>query len=70
MKHHVTLRELAQEFGREKTVIRKFVRKHGISFIRVRTEQGRWQSELALTPEDAEAVRKLRRAEGFPVPKS
>ena len=68
MSEFVTVRELAEELGREKTVIRKYIDRHGFRLTKVRTQESRWQLTLALTKEDAEAVKALRRSQGFPVP--
>jgi len=61
----VTLKELAQEFGLDRSNVRRYVLGAGFEPVRVRTPESRGQLTLALTMEDAEAVRELRNREGF-----
>ena len=61
----VTLKELAQEFGLDRSNVRKYVLSAGFEPVRVRTPESRGQLTLALTVEDAETVRDLRDKEGF-----
>jgi len=61
----VTLAQLAIEFGLHRTNVQKYVRRHGFSPIMVRTPESRRQLTLALTADEAEAVRELRQTEGF-----
>ncbi len=65
MQEYVTLAELAQEWGLDRSNTRKYVLKEGFVPFRVRTEAARNQPTLALSPEDAEAIRDRRRQQGF-----
>ena len=62
---YVTLVNLAQEFGIDRSHIRKYVLKNGFSPVRIRTPESGGQQTLALTREDAESVRALRQQQGF-----
>lgn len=61
----VTLKDLAQELGKDRSNLRKYIMSHGFTFLHVRTPESRGQVTLALTPEDAESVREIRSREGF-----
>ena len=54
---HITLKELAEELGMDRSNLRKYVVAAGISTLRVRKLSGRGQRMLALVPEDADRVR-------------
>ena len=69
MSEYVTITELAKELQRERTVVKKYCQKNGFNLEKIRTPASRWQLTYALTHEDAEAVRQLRRAQGFTIPK-
>jgi hypothetical protein len=62
---YVTLKELAAEFGLDRSNVRKYVLQAGFSPLKVRTSESRGQLTLALSEEDAEAVRELRQRQGF-----
>ena len=64
-EHYVTLKELAQEFGQHRSNFRKYILDAGFTFIKVRTPESRNQLTLALSEEDAEAIRGLREQQGF-----
>ena len=61
----VTLKELAQELGLDRSNARKYVLSHGFTFFKVRTPESRNQLTLALSAEDAETIRELRKRAGF-----
>jgi len=62
---YISLTELANELGLDRSNMRKYVLKHGFSPVRIRTADSRSQLTLALIPDDAESVRALRQNEGF-----
>ena len=62
---YVTLKQLATEIGLDRSNLRKYALKHGFTFLRVRTPDSGNQSCLALTPEDADALKNLRESQGF-----
>lgn len=61
----VTIKELESEFGIDRSNVRKYVLAHGFEFTKIRTPESRGQLTLALSLEDAEAVRQIRAREGF-----
>ena len=61
----VTLKDLAQELGKDRSNLRKYILSHGFTFLPVRTPESRGQMTLALTLEDAESIREIRAREGF-----
>ncbi len=61
----VTLKELAQEFNLDRSNMRKFVLAHDLTPFKVRTPESRGQLTLALSTEDAEVIREIRKQEGF-----
>ena len=65
MSEYVTLSELSTELGLDKSNLRKYVLRAGFDFVKVRTPESKAQLTLALTAEDAEAVRELRQEQGF-----
>ena len=65
MTEHITLTEVAEAINLDRSNARKYILKRGFSFSRIRTNESRGQLTLALTQEDAEAVKELRRSEGF-----
>jgi len=67
MGNYTALSDLAVELGLDRSNMRKYALKHGFEFRQVRTTTSRGQLVLALSPEDAEAVRELRQAQGFGV---
>jgi hypothetical protein len=62
---YVLLSTLAQELGLDKSSMRKYIIKHGFGFAQLRTAESRGQLVLALTLQDAEAIRELRQHQGF-----
>ena len=54
---HITLKELAEELGMDRSNLRKYVVAEGISTFTVRKLLSRGQKMLALRPEDANKVR-------------
>ena len=54
---HITLKELAEELGMDRSNLRKYVVAEGISTFTVRNLASRGQKMLALVPEDADRVR-------------
>lgn len=65
MESYVTLKHLALELGLDRSNMRKYVLQHGFVPVRVRTSTSRGQKTLALTNDDAQAVRNLRESQGF-----
>ena len=65
MPEYITLRELADEFGLDRSHTRKYVLKLGFSPIRIRTQDSKNQLTLAVTIEDAEAIREIRASQGY-----
>ena len=65
MQQCVTLSELAQEWGLDRSSVRKYLIKHGFRFSAVRPAGSRGQAALALSTEDAEAARTLRQDQGW-----
>ena len=55
---HITLKELAQELSMDRSNLRKYVVAEGIPTFEVRNLVSRGQKTLALTPEDADKVRR------------
>ena len=54
---HITLKELAEELGMDRSNLRKYVVAQGISTFEVRKLSSKGQKMLALLPEDANRVR-------------
>lgn len=65
MSDWITLKELAQELGLDRSNMRKIVLAAGFNPSKIRTPGSRGQLTLALTLEDADAVRDLRESQGF-----
>jgi hypothetical protein len=61
----VSLKQLAEELGLDRSNIRKYVIKRGFHPHSRRTAESKGQPTLALTAEEAEHVRAMRREEGF-----
>lgn len=64
-KTTVLVSDLADELGLDKSNLRRYIKNQGIKMIRVRTRHTRGQLTLALTKENAKAVREARRAQGY-----
>jgi hypothetical protein len=64
-QQYVTLKELAQELGLDRSNMRKYVLAKGLVPVRVRTPDSRQQLTLALLSTEAELVREWRSGEGF-----
>ncbi len=65
MAGHVLLKELATEWGVDRTTVKRYARRHGIAFVWVRDADTGNQQVQALTVEDAEAMREARTVEGY-----
>ena len=65
MKNHITLKELADELGLDRSNLRKYVNKLGLEFHRLRTPESRGQLTLSVTNDEAEYIRKCRSEAGF-----
>ena len=65
MSEFVLLKNLAEEFGLDRSSIRRYVLKNNFEPLKVRTIGSRGQLILALTTEDAESVREMRRMQGY-----
>ena len=61
----ITLRQLAEELNIDRSNLRRYILKKGITFKRIRTESGRHQLEIALTSKDADKIREIRDKEGY-----
>jgi len=66
-KDYILLKDLAQELSMDRSHARRYVLKNDIPMFKVRTAESQGQPTLALTPEDAEAVRELRQSQGYAV---
>lgn len=62
---YVTIQELANELGMDRSSLRRYVLKNGFTPVSIRGQDSRGQLTLAFTSEDAEAVRALRTKQGF-----
>ena len=58
MAKHIMLMDLATEMNMDRSSLRKAALKLGITTFRVRSLQTRGQATLAVSPADAEALRK------------
>ena len=63
---YVTVEQLSKEFGLDRSNTRKYIISQGFSFVKVRSPVNR-QLMIALTQEDAEVVRGMRRDQGYGV---
>lgn len=61
----VLLKDLANEFGLDRSNMRRYAIKNGFEPLKVRTSGSRGQLTLALSLEDAEAIRQLRQSQGY-----
>lgn len=61
----VSLREIADQLGLERSNARKYILKLGYAFHRRRTADSRNQPALCLTPAEAEEIIARRRAQGY-----
>lgn len=61
---YITLRELAEDIGLDRSNTRKYVLHNGFSFTKIRDKDSR-QLVNALSEEDAESIRMLRQEQGF-----
>lgn len=68
MEQYVTLRTLAEEFGIDRSNLRKYVLAHGFQPLKVRTPESRNQATLALSSMDADELRGIRSRKGFLTP--
>jgi hypothetical protein len=65
MPKYVEISQLCHDLDLDRSNLRRYAIKNGFSFARVRTEGSRKQLTLALTEDDAEALKQLRDAQGF-----
>ena len=61
---YITVRELAEDIGLDRSNTRKYVLNNGFSFTKIRDKDSR-QLVNALSEEDAESIRMLRQGQGF-----
>jgi len=61
----VSLRELARELSIDRSNLRKYILKQGITFEKMRTVAGKHQLELGLTKENADKIRSTRVKNGY-----
>lgn len=67
MDGYVTIKELAEEIGIDKSNARKYVIDNGFQFEKIRTLETQNQLTLVLTIEQAEQVKQLRLSHGFAI---
>ncbi len=65
MTDFITIKDLANEIGIDRSNLRKYVLALGIEPLNVRTPESRGQITLAFTPEDAQFIREKRKDQGF-----
>jgi hypothetical protein len=65
MNDYVTLKELADEIGLDKSNTRRYVIKHGFAWSKVRTKESGNQVENVLSKQDADAIMETRKKQGF-----
>lgn len=65
MTDFVTLKDLSNELGIDKSNLRKYILAQGIEPFNVRTPESRGQITLAFSPEDAQFIRDIRKDQGF-----
>lgn len=65
MSDYVSLKQLAEELGLDRSNMRKYVIKHGFTPVAIRLPETRGQLTLALSKEEAELVKEMRRRQGF-----
>jgi len=65
MAEYVTLKELANKMGMDKSNARRYILKNGFAFRQIRTTKSRGQAENVLTQEDAESVVELRQRQFY-----
>lgn len=65
MAEYVTIKDLAKEFGLDRSGVRKYVLKQGFSPVSVRSSDTKNQLALAVTGEEAQSLRELRERQGF-----
>jgi len=68
-QQYISLKQLAQEFGLDRSNLRKYILARGFSFSKMRMPDSGNQLINVLTEEDAEQIRMLREQEGFGEPK-
>lgn len=67
MDDYVTIKELAEIIGLDKSNARKYVIDNGFEFDKIRTPETQNQLTLVLTTEQAEQVKQLRLSHGFTI---
>ena len=65
MEEYITLTDLAQELGIDKSNFLKYVKQHDFKMVKVRTQKSRGQLAWAFSPETADAVREHRKNLGY-----
>lgn len=68
MRGYITIADFAEELRVSKNALRRYVIKHGFQVLEVRPPGSRGQVTHALAPQDATAIRKLRRNQGYEGP--
>jgi len=69
-KEFVTMTEIAARLNLDRSHARKYVLKHGFTFMKVRTPESRNQLTLALSPQDADTIVEIREKNGYPTERS
>lgn len=65
MSDFVLLKDLAEEFGLDRSSMRRYILRNKLEPVKVRTLESKGQQTLALTVEDAEFIRERRRQQGY-----
>lgn len=65
MSDVVTIKEIADTIGTDRSNARKIVLKNGFDFIKIRTAESKGQLTLALSKEDFESFLEMRNRQGF-----
>jgi len=65
MQEYVTIQEIGDLIGLDRSNIRKYAIKNGFEFVRIRTIESKGQQTLALTKDDADALVAMRQESGF-----
>lgn len=66
-KEYITIKELAEKLGVDRSYARKYVISHGYAFDKIRTTESQHQLTLALSIEDAETIIEIRQGEGYSI---
>ena len=65
MQRYITIGDFAETLGIAKNTLRRYAVKKGFTLREIHPPGSRGQITHALTPEDAEALRKMRQEEGY-----